>query len=232
MLRELVQGHTLIIDKPLGWTSFEVVNKIRYHLRKRLNVKKIKVGHAGTLDPLATGVLVICIGKHTKTINELMAGEKEYTGKILLGKQTPSYDLESEFIESVETNAVTPESVEQIIPGFIGKIEQIPPTFSAKQIDGKRAYELARSGEALEMKATNVEIFDLDINTDHLPILSFKVRCSKGTYIRSLAHDIGQSLGVGGTLIQLRREASGAQHILEAKTVKEVIDFIDSAPLD
>jgi len=232
MLRELAQGHTLIIDKPLGWTSFEVVNKIRYHLRKRLNVKKIKVGHAGTLDPLATGVLVICIGKHTKTINELMAGEKEYTGKILLGKQTPSYDLESEFIESVETNAVTPESVEQIIPCFIGKIEQIPPTFSAKQIDGKRAYELARSGEALEMKATNVEIFDLDINTDHLPILSFKVRCSKGTYIRSLAHDIGQSLGVGGTLIQLRREASGAQHILEAKTVKEVIDFIDSAPLD
>ena len=232
MLRELAQGHTLIIDKPLGWTSFEVVNKIRYHLRKRLNVKKIKVGHAGTLDPLATGVLVICIGKHTKTINELMAGEKEYAGKILLGKQTPSYDLESEFIESVETNAVTPESVEQIIPGFIGNIEQIPPTFSAKQIDGKRAYKLARSGEALEMKATNVEIFDLDINTNHLPILSFKVRCSKGTYIRSLAHDIGQSLGVGGTLIQLRREASGAQHILEAKTVKEVIDFIDSAPLD
>lgn len=229
MLSEFREGKTIIVDKPLGWTSFDAVNKIRWHLKKKLNLKNLKVGHAGTLDPLATGVLVICTGKHTKRIEELMAGEKTYTGKILLGKTTPSYDLETEFNASYPTEHITEDLVAKCRERFLGDIDQVPPLFSAKQIDGKRAYDHARAGRDIVLKPNRVRISDLSLTLLNDDQIAFEVSCSKGTYIRSLANDIGVQLGSGATLIELRRTRSGDQRIEDSLPVDEWINKIQEA---
>ncbi len=201
-------------------------------MRKKLGVKKLKVGHAGTLDPLATGLLVICIGKHTKLINDLMVGQKTYTGTILLGKTTPSYDLETEFNLDYPTEHITEKMLEEVRQSFLGEQLQTPPVFSAKKIDGKRAYDLAREGKEVEMKRNLITIHNLEIDTNHFPKIKFEITCSKGTYIRSIAHDFGKKLNSGGTLIELRRTKSGEQNIKDAKTVEEWISFIESTNVD
>lgn len=220
------EGVTILVDKPLGWTSFDVVNKIRWNLKQVLKVKNIKVGHAGTLDPLASGLLILCIGKHTKRIDELMGGVKTYTGTILLGKTTPSYDLETAFNEEFPTHHITAEQMEEARTNFLGVIQQVPPIFSAKQVDGKRAYDLARAGKEVELKANTVEISDFQINTDRFPEIDFSITCSKGTYIRSIANDFGKAVGSGGTLIALRRTSSGDLSIENARSVDDWISFI------
>ena len=225
-IKEFSEGSTIIVDKPLTWTSFDVVNKIRWNLKQALKVKKIKVGHAGTLDPLASGLLILCIGKHTKLIDSIMVGEKTYTGTILLGKTTPSYDLESEFNQEFETNHITEELLESVRLTFLGEIQQVPPIFSAKQIDGQRAYDLARAGKEVELKPNTVHISDFKITSNRFPEIDFEISCSKGTYIRSIAHDFGKSLNSGGTLIKLRRTNSGEYSINDAKSVEEWIQII------
>ena len=218
-----IEGETILVDKPIGWTSFDVVNKIRWNLKQALNVKNIKVGHAGTLDPLATGLLILCIGKHTKKIDQIMGGMKTYTGTILLGKTTVSYDLENEFNEEFPTDHITPELLETARKSFIGVIQQVPPIFSAKQVDGKRAYDLARAGKEFELKSNTIEILDFQISADRFPEIDFEISCSKGTYIRSIAHDFGKIVESGGALIALRRIQSGDSSIENAMTVDDWI---------
>lgn len=229
MTREqLTEGMTIVVDKPLGWTSFDVVNKIRWNLKRKLGVKNIKVGHAGTLDPLATGVLVLCIGKHTKRIDELMAGKKTYTGTFLIGKTTPCYDLEKEFDATYPTEHITPELIETARLSFLGEIDQVPPIFSAKQVDGKRAYDLARSGKEVELKANRIAIDNFSVDKTRFPEIDFEITCSKGTYIRSIARDFGLALDSGATLIALRRTRSGEQAIEEALSVEDWITRIEA----
>ena len=220
------EGVTILVDKPYQWTSFDVVNKIRWNLKQRLKVKNIKVGHAGTLDPLATGLLVICIGKHTKKIDEYMVGAKKYTGTILLGKTTPSYDLETEFDQEFPTEHIDTTKIEEARLNFLGRIAQVPPIFSAKQVDGKRAYDLARAGKMIELKSNMVEIIDFQLDNSRFPEIDFSITCSKGTYIRSIAHDLGKMLGSGGTLVALRRTASGDFNLQNARSVEEWIEII------
>ena len=229
ILSEFATGSTIVVDKPLGWTSFDVVKKIRWNLRQRLGVKKLKVGHAGTLDPLATGLLIVCIGKHTKLIDEIMVGEKTYTGKILLGKTTPSYDLETEFDASHPIEQITEELLEEARVSFLGELNQIPPIFSAKQIDGKRAYDIARAGGEVEMKPNKVLISHFAIDTCSFPEIAFEISCSKGTYIRSIAYDFGKKLNSGGTLIELRRTRSGNYSVEESKSVEDWIEIIQNS---
>lgn len=231
MLTEFSQGSTILVDKPLHWTSFDAVNKLRWHLKKRLGVKKIKVGHAGTLDPLATGLLVICIGKHTKLIEGLTNDSKTYTGTFLIGKTTPSFDLETEYNSDSDTSQVTPELLEEVRQTFLGEQDQIPPLFSAKQIDGKRAYELARKGIEKELKPNRIEIMDFKIDSSRFPEIDFEVTCSKGTYIRSIANDFGKRLGCGATLIALRRTKSGEYDINASKSVDDWIAYFENEPL-
>jgi tRNA pseudouridine55 synthase len=229
MTREqLTEGMTIVVDKPLGWTSFDVVNKIRWNLKRKLGVKNIKVGHAGTLDPLATGVLVLCIGKHTKRIDELMAGKKTYTGTFLIGKTTPCYDLEKEFDATYPTEHITPELIETARLSFLGEIDQVPPIFSAKQVDGKRAYDLARLGKEVELKANRIAIDNFSVDKTRFPEIDFEITCSKGTYIRSIARDFGLALNSGATLIALRRTRSGEQAIEEALSVEDWIARIEA----
>jgi tRNA pseudouridine55 synthase len=218
-----IEGETILVDKPLGWTSFDVVNKIRWNLKQALNVKNIKVGHAGTLDPLATGLLILCTGKHTKKIDQIMGGMKTYTGTILLGKTTVSYDLENEYNAEFPTDHITPELLETARKSFIGVIQQVPPIFSAKQVDGTRAYDLARAGKEFELKSNTIEIVDFTISSDRFPEIDFEISCSKGTYIRSIAHDFGKIVESGGTLIALRRTQSGESSIENAMTVDDWI---------
>jgi tRNA pseudouridine55 synthase len=225
-IEEFAAGSTILVDKPLTWTSFDVVNKIRWNLKQELGVKKIKVGHAGTLDPLATGLLVLCIGKHTKQINDIMVGTKTYTGTILLGKTTPSFDLETEFNQEFPIDHITEEDFERVRQTFLGEQQQVPPVFSAKQIDGKRAYDLARAGIEVVMKANTVTIEEFKIDTSDLPNVKFEVTCSKGTYIRSIANDFGERLKSGGTLIELRRTRSGDLFVDDSKTVEEWVEWI------
>lgn len=220
------EGETILIDKPLTWTSFDVVNKIRWNLKRKLGVKNIKVGHAGTLDPLATGLLILCTGKHTKLIEGIQADEKTYTGTILLGKTTASYDLESEYNQEFPTEHITEAMLEEVRQSFIGEQDQVPPIFSAKQVDGKRAYDLARAGKEVELKANRITITAFTIDSSRFPEIDFEVKCSKGTYIRSIAHDFGTKLQSGGTLIALRRTASGNYHINDALSVDEMIAVI------
>lgn len=220
------EGQILLVDKPLHWTSFDVVNKLRWNLKQRLKVKNIKVGHAGTLDPLATGLLVICTGKNTKLIDGLIQGDKTYTGTFLLGKTTPSYDLESDYNESFPVDHITAELIEEVRQSFIGLQQQFPPIFSAKQIDGKRAYDLARAGKEVNLKSNEINIKYFEVERKSETELTFKVTASKGTYIRSLAHDFGQRLKSGATLIALRRTASGDYDIKDAKSVDEWIEII------
>jgi len=220
------EGTTILVDKPYGWTSFDVVKKIRWQIRQKLGIKKIKVGHAGTLDPLATGLLIICTGKHTKRIEEIMPGIKTYTGTFLLGKSTPSFDLETEFDQEYETKHITPEKLDIARNKLVGKIEQYPPIYSAKQIDGKRAYDFAREGKTIELKPSNVEIFSFEIRTDRFPEIDFQISCSKGTYIRSIASDYGKLLDSGATLIALRRTKSGDFSVENSYSPELIIEKI------
>jgi tRNA pseudouridine55 synthase len=231
MITEFAQGATILVDKPLNWTSFDAVNRLRWNLRKRLGVKKIKVGHAGTLDPLATGLLVICIGKHTKLIEGLTNDSKTYTGTILLGKTTPSFDLETEYNQEFPTDHINEDLLEEVRQSFIGEQPQVPPIFSAKKVDGKRAYDVARAGKEIELKANTITISDFKIDSSSFPEIKFEVSCSKGTYIRSLASDFGKKLNSGGTLIELRRTRSGDFSIENAKSVDEWIEYFNSEPL-
>ena len=226
---DFLAGETILVDKPLGWTSFDAVNKIRWNLKQALKVKKIKVGHAGTLDPLATGLLVICTGKNTKLIEGFTNATKTYTGTFLLGKTTPSFDLETEYNQTFETSHITAELMEEVRQSFLGEQLQTPPIFSAKLIDGKRAYDLARAGKEVEMKRNLVTIERFEINMERFPEIDFEITCSKGTYIRSIASDFGQKLSAGATLIALRRTQSGDFSIENSKTVEEWIKFLDES---
>lgn len=222
-------GAILLVDKPYKWTSFDVVNKLRWNLKRKYGLKNFKVGHAGTLDPLATGLLVICTGKATKKITDLTADDKTYTGTFLLGKTTPCYDLEKPFDETeYETAHITQELLNEVAASFIGVQEQYPPIFSAKQIDGKRAYDLARAGKEVEMKPNTIEIKEFKIDASRFPEIDFYVHCSKGTYIRSIANDFGKKLNSGATLIALRRTSSGSFRIEDAKQVDEWIESIQA----
>lgn len=216
---DFLSGQFILIDKDLRWTSFDVVNKLRYAIRKNFDIKKIKVGHAGTLDPLATGLLIICTGKFTKRIPEFMGLDKEYTGTIRLGRTTPSYDLESEPDAIFPTDHISDELIEKVRKEFTGDIMQKPPAFSAIMKDGKRAYQLARKGQEVEMEARPVRINEL-ILTRQGDDLRFRVSCSKGTYIRSLAHDLGKALESGAHLSELRRTAIGEFHVDQALSVE------------
>lgn len=203
------QGQIILIDKPLKWTSFDVVNKVRYLLRNQFGLKKIKVGHAGTLDPLATGLLVICTGKLTKQIEALQASNKEYVGTFMLGATTPSCDRETEVDQTYSTDGITRQKVEDVLNTFVGEQDQIPPLFSAKQIDGQRAYVAARKGKTVELKPSRITIESIDLIDCSLPLVTVRIRCSKGTYIRALARDFGERMGSGAYLYDLRRTASG-----------------------
>ena len=203
------EGEVLYFDKPLTWTSFAVVNKIRYHLCRKLGVKKLKVGHAGTLDPLATGVMILCTGKATKRIEELQAHTKEYVATLMLGATTPSYDLEKEIDATYPTEHITRELVEEVLKKFVGSIEQVPPAFSACMVDGKRAYDLARKGEEVQLKAKTLVIDEIELLECNLPVIKIRVVCSKGTYIRALARDIGEALQSGAHLTGLIRTRVG-----------------------
>jgi tRNA pseudouridine55 synthase len=218
------EGFTMLVDKPYKWTSFDAVNKLRWNIKQKLGVKKIKVGHAGTLDPLATGLLVICTGKNTKLIESFTADEKSYTGTFLVGKTTPSFDLESEYDKEYPTEHITDELIEKVRLSMIGVQQQVPPIFSAKQVDGQRAYDLARAGKTVELKANTVEIIDFQITENRFPEVDFFIKCSKGTYIRSIARDFGLALGSGATMIALRRTASGNFKIEDSKTKSRAIE--------
>ena len=213
-------GQVLVIDKPLNWTSFQVVNKIRWAIRKKFKIKKIKVGHAGTLDPLATGILIICTGKQTKKLVEYQAETKEYTGTITLGGSTPSFDLETEIDQTYPTEHITNENLRDTATSFIGTIEQKPPIYSAIKQDGVRLYKLARKGEQTEIRTRQVEILAFEITNISMPVLSFRIECSKGTYIRSIANDFGEKLKSGGHLSSLRRTKSGSIKIDSASTLE------------
>ena len=202
-------GQVLLIDKPLTWTSFQVVNKLRWEIRQRFNIKKIKVGHAGTLDPLATGLLIICTGKQTKQIDTYQGQVKEYTGTFTLGGTTPSYDLETEIDNTFPTAHITEELLHETTKQFVGEIQQKPPIFSAIKKDGKRLYELARKGETTEIKERTVTVSSFEITKIKLPEVEFRIICSKGTYIRSIAFDYGKALNSGGYLSALRRTKIG-----------------------
>jgi len=208
-VEEFKTGQILLVDKPLTWTSFAAVNKLRWVIRKAFNLKKIKVGHAGTLDPLATGLLIICTGKFTKRLSEFQGMPKEYTGEITLGATTPSYDLETEVDATFETAHITETQIHETVKQFIGDIEQYPPVFSALKKDGKRLYEYARNDEKVEIKPRTINISEFEITKIDLPKLEFRVVCSKGTYIRSLANDFGKALQSGGHLSVLRRTKIG-----------------------
>ncbi|MFA7687690.1 MAG: tRNA pseudouridine(55) synthase TruB [Moheibacter sp.] len=208
-LEEIREGKIFLIDKPLDWTSFDVVNKIRWNIRKAYNLKKIKVGHAGTLDPKATGLLIICTGKFTKKIDEIQAESKVYTGFFKLGATTPTYDTESEESEFFSTEHITEELLHKTAQTFLGEIDQLPPAHSAVKVDGKRLYELARAGKTVELNPRKVIIYDFQITNFEMPFVEFEVHCGKGTYIRSLAHDFGKALNSGGYLTELRRTKIG-----------------------
>jgi tRNA pseudouridine55 synthase len=215
------EGEIIIIDKPLTWTSFNVVKKIELLIRKHYGLKKLKVGHAGTLDPLATGILVICTGRKTKEISLLQDSEKEYVATIEFGKTTPSYDLETEFNGEFQTSHINVELINEKLNHFIGEIDQVPPIYSAKLIDGKRAYKFARKGIEMEMKPNKIFIKELEILSFENPMLKIRITCSKGTYIRSFANDIGKSLQSGAYLKALKRTISGNYKIKDAISIEE-----------
>ena len=213
---DFLAGQILLIDKPLGWSSFQAVNKLKWVIRSKFKLKKFKIGHAGTLDPLATGLLIICCGKFTKKIPELQGQAKEYTGTITLGATTPSYDLETEVDQTYPTEHITEALLKETLTQFIGDIEQRPPVFSALKKDGKRLYEYAREGKEVEIKTRSVNVSAFEITEMKLPNVNFRIVCSKGTYIRSLAHDLGQALQSGGHLSELRRTKIGDYNVNKA----------------
>lgn len=228
---DFISGEIIGIDKPLGWTSFDAVKRLRGAIQRRLRVKKFKVGHAGTLDPLATGVLIVCTGRATRNIETLQNGTKEYVAEITLGATTPSFDLETEIDRRFPWEHITRDTVDAVLPRFIGKVMQVPPVFSAVKVDGKRAYNLARKGKDVELKAKPLEISELEVMEFVPPVLTIRVVCSKGTYIRALARDIGEALESGAHLTALRRTRVGDMRIEDCLTVDKAVDIISNGPL-
>lgn len=219
-------GETILVDKPYGWTSFDVVKRIRGVMLRRMGVKKMKVGHAGTLDPLATGVMIIVSGKSTKLIEQLQSGVKEYIATIALGATTPSYDLETEIDARYPTAHITRELVGEVLAKFTGRIEQVPPAFSACKIDGKRAYKMARKGDAVELKPKILVIDEIELLEYSPESITIRVVCSKGTYIRALARDIGAALGSGGHLTALRRTRVGDVTIDRCLSLDDAVSML------
>jgi len=222
--QSITEGELLLIDKPLEWTSFQVVNKIRWALKRKFNIKKLKVGHAGTLDPLATGLLIICTGKMTKKISEFQDLDKTYIGTITLGATTPSFDLETPINKRFPLKHLNKEKIIEAKKNFIGTINQYPPIFSAIKKKGKRLYEFARIGKKIEIQSRKVVIYSFEFSKINLPDLNFKLKCSKGTYIRSLANDFGKSIDSGGYLSSLRRTAVGSFKIKNSIQLQEFIE--------
>jgi tRNA pseudouridine55 synthase len=221
----LSDGYVINVDKPLGWTSTDVVRKIKYGLQKS-GYRKIKVGHAGTLDPLATGVLLVCLGKATKRVDELQAQEKEYVTEIMLGASTPSHDMEHEVDRTYPYEHITREMVERALAGLTGERLQTPPLYSAKKVEGQRAYEYAREGTEVELRQALVNIYEMELLEYDLPRVKLRIRCSKGTYIRSIARELGEALGSGGYLTSLRRTCSGQFSADAGMSMDEVADSL------
>jgi tRNA pseudouridine55 synthase len=228
-LNSLKEGQILLIDKPLRWTSFDVVNKVRCLIKKTYNIKKIKVGHAGTLDPLASGLLILCTGKMTKNIEQLMGKEKTYKAKICFGATTPSYDLEREIDATYPADHINESKILEILPDFTGNIQQIPPMHSAVKKDGKRLYEYARNNEITNVPSRQVSIHQLDILEFNHPCLKLQISCSKGTYIRSLANDLGKALASGAHLAGLERLKIGEYHVQNAMSIPEFQAHLENA---
>ena len=220
-VQDFLDGQILLINKPLGWTSFDVVKKIKNLIRTKYNLKKLKVGHAGTLDPLANGLLIVCTGKFTKRISELQGQAKIYIGDITLGGTTPSYDLETEIDTKFETNHITENLIKETTAQFIGEIEQKPPIFSALKRGGERLYEKARRGESFEIESRKVSVHAFNIITIEMPKVSFEIKCSKGTYIRSIAYDFGTALNSGAHLSKLCRTDIGDYQLVDAIDVSD-----------
>ncbi len=221
-----IEGEVLLIDKPFGWTSFDVVNKIRSAIKQTLNIKKIKVGHAGTLDPLATGLLIICTGKFTKRIDTFQGLNKIYVGSMFVGATTPSFDKETEINQTFETSAITTQQLLETTIQFTGKIEQTPPIYSAVKVDGKRAFEYARKDNEVKLKSRQITIHEFSLLNFALPEIDFMVNCSKGTYIRTLVNDFGIALNNGAYMSSLRRTAIGEHSVNNAYSVDEIIKVI------
>ena len=226
------EGEILYFNKPLGWTSFKLVGHVRYHICRRIGVKKLKVGHAGTLDPLATGVMIVCTGKATKRIEEFQYHTKEYIATIQLGATNPSYDLEHEIDATYPTEHITRELVEETLKTFIGEIQQVPPAFSACMVNGKRAYELARKGEEVELKPKLLVIDEIELLACNLPEIKVRVVCSKGTYIRALARDIGEALHSGAHLTSLERTRVGEARLESCLDPMDFKDWVDAQEVE
>lgn len=227
-----IEGEILYIDKPYEWTSFDAVKRLRGAIQRRLGVKKLKVGHAGTLDPLATGVMIVCTGRSTKRIEELQAGVKEYIATIALGATTPSFDLETKIDATYPTDHITRELAEQTLKKFIGRIEQVPPAFSACKVDGQRAYKMARKGREVELKPKILVIDEIELLDFSKTQITIRVVCSKGTYIRALARDIGAALNSGGHLSALRRTKVGEVSIDDCLTVEQATTLIAETEIE
>ena len=225
---DFLNGKVLLFNKDKEWTSFDLVNKARNLIRKRFDIKKIKVGHAGTLDPLATGLMIVCTGKQTKKIDQYQGQDKTYITTIKLGESTPSYDLETEVDKTAPTEQISLELLEKSLESFSGDIEQVPPMFSAINVNGKRAYQLAREGKTVELKKRTVTINDIEILDFSLPYLQLKIKCSKGTYIRSLARDIGLSLDSLGHLTELSRTEIGNFKLEDSISIKEFEELLSN----
>ncbi len=223
---DFITGETLCIDKPYGWTSFDAVKRVRGALTRRMQMKKLKVGHAGTLDPLATGVMVVCTGRATKRIEELQAGVKEYVAEMALGATTPSFDMETKIDATYPTAHITKELVENVLKQFVGTISQVPPAFSAIKVDGKRAYESARKGKEVELKPKTLVIDEIELLEFSPQKINIRVVCSKGTYIRALARDIGEALGSGAYLTALRRTRVGDARIDDCLSIDQIAELI------
>jgi len=225
------EGEVLLFDKPLYWTSFDLVNKVRNMIRSSLGIKKIKVGHAGTLDPLASGLMIVCTGKSTKKIDEFRDLDKEYVASIHLGATTPSFDLETETDKNYPTDHINEELVRKTLNGFLGEQKQMPPLYSAKQIDGKRAYEFARKGIDKELTAVTVFFREIELLSFEMPVVKVRMVCSKGTYIRSFARDLGEALKSGGHLSALERTAIGMYKVRDAYTLDKFQDYVEQTKL-
>ena len=224
---DFVSGALLLINKPPEWTSFDVVKKVRNLIKKKLQIKKIKVGHAGTLDPLATGLLIVCTGKFTKRIDEIQGQAKCYTGHFTLGTSTPSFDLETKVNQTFETAHITKQLLEEVVKQFEGEINQIPPIFSALKKDGERLYKLVRKNKKVEIESRKVTIHSFKITKINMPEVSFKISCSKGTYIRSIANDFGKALNSGAHLSELCRTKIGEYDLKQATNIKELEEKIN-----
>lgn len=228
---DFITGEIIGIDKPLGWTSFDVVKRLRGAIQRRLSVSRFKVGHAGTLDPLASGVLIVCTGRATRSIETLQNGSKEYEATVCLGATTPSFDLETEIDATYPYQHLTADDIRRVLPQFTGRIMQVPPVFSAVKVDGKRAYKYARRGTEVELKPKPLEISSLELLDYTPPMARLRVVCSKGTYIRALARDIGQALGSGAYLAALRRTRVGDISLTDCLTIDQAIEKINNDPL-